>query len=90
MGGDDARASVGDGRTIMASRTCEDCRWWQVQPTETEQGTNTAVGYCRRWPPQRRDNGVGAWPITFQEDWCGEYLHRDDAAYGRDGATRLS
>jgi hypothetical protein len=62
--------------------TCSGCRWWHFHPVEgEEQGGEKAVGYCRRFPPSRRENGVGAWPITFGYDWCGEYAERGEGAW---------
>tara|TARA_R110002167_G_scaffold60368_19_gene170619 strand:- start:1251 stop:1487 length:237 start_codon:yes stop_codon:yes gene_type:complete len=68
---------------MTARLTCADCRWWHFQPTPEgdSREADNAVGYCRRLPPQRRENGVGAWPITFGGDWCGEYVHKDDVSY---------
>lgn len=61
---------------------CADCRWWHFHPTEGAQpGTEQSVGYCRRFPPSRRENGVGAWPITFGNDWCGEFADKSAAAW---------
>jgi hypothetical protein len=63
---------------MTAKFTCSDCRWWHVPPPQEgdDRSLDRAVGYCRRFPPTRRDNGIGAWPITFNNDWCGEYLER--------------
>ena len=68
---------------MTARLTCADCRWWHFQATE-EAGRRDdakALGYCRRMPPERRENGVGAWPITLPTDWCGEYVHKDEVSY---------
>jgi hypothetical protein len=60
---------------------CSRCRWWLFHPTEgAEPSSDQAVGYCRRFPPTRRENGVGAWPITFGNDWCGEYADTSDVS----------
>ena len=66
---------------MTSKSSCSDCRWWHFQATEgQERGSDTAVGYCRRFPPARRENGVGAWPITFGNDWCGEYAEKSEAS----------
>lgn len=66
---------------VTAKFVCSACRWWNYQPTEgAEPNSDQAVGYCRQFPPERRENGVGAWPITFGNDWCGEYGERSEAA----------
>jgi hypothetical protein len=58
---------------------CSGCRWWLFHPREgAEPGSDQSVGYCRRFPPSRRENGVGAWPITFGNDWCGEFTDTSD------------
>jgi hypothetical protein len=76
------RKSWPRGQGAMAVTTkvvCSGCRWWHYHPTEgAEADSEQAVGYCRRFPPSRRDNGVGAWPITFGSDWCGEYADKSD------------
>jgi len=66
---------------VSAKFVCSSCRWWQYHATEgAEPDSERAVGYCRRFPPERRENGVGAWPITFGGDWCGEYAEKSEAA----------
>jgi hypothetical protein len=61
---------------------CAGCRWWHYHPTEgAEPGSEQAVGYCRRFPPARRENGVGAWPITFGSDWCGEFTDKAEVSW---------
>ena len=73
---------------VTAKLVCSNCRWWHFQPTEgAEPESEQAVGYCRRFPPARRENGVGAWPITFGGDWCGEYAEKSEVA-GRVTAQR--
>ena len=51
---------------------CHDCRYWFVED---------GVGYCRRnppspaapTPPPGEDDEHGTWPVTYPEDWCGEW-----------------
>lgn len=65
-----------------AKFVCSGCRWWHFHPTEgDEPSSEQAVGYCRRFPPSRRENGVGAWPITFGYDWCGEFADKNDVSW---------
>jgi hypothetical protein len=67
--------------TLTAKFVCSGCRWWQFYPAEgSDPNSQHAVGYCRRFPPTRRENGAGAWPITFGNDWCGEYADKSEAA----------
>jgi hypothetical protein len=64
---------------VNAKCVCSGCRWWNFHPTEgADRDSDQAVGYCRRFPPTRRENGVGAWPITFGNDWCGEYAEKSE------------
>jgi hypothetical protein len=67
----------------MANKSsCAECRWWQFQAADTDdRQSETSIGYCRRFPPARRENGVGAWPITLGSDWCGEYQERSDTTW---------
>ncbi len=66
---------------VTTKVVCSGCRWWHYHPTEgAEPDSEQAVGYCRRFPPSRRENGVGAWPITFGSDWCGEYADKSDVS----------
>ncbi len=61
---------------------CSACQWWHFHPREGEEASaEQGVGYCRRFPPTRRENGIGAWPITFGSDWCGEYAERTGEAW---------
>jgi hypothetical protein len=67
---------------VTSKFVCSGCRWWHFHPTEgDEPSSEQAVGYCRRFPPARRENGVGAWPITFGYDWCGEYADKNDVSW---------
>ncbi len=66
---------------VTSKFVCSGCRWWHYHPTEgADADSEQAVGYCRRFPPSRRENGVGAWPITFGNDWCGEYAEKSEVA----------
>lgn len=63
---------------------CECCRFW-----EREEDDKIGVGDCRRYPPAmalvqtsdclddewtvRRPAYNGGFPITFEDDWCGEF-----------------
>lgn len=49
---------------------CLHCRWWNAITTTGDMGT------CRRYAPDRHpSDGMSSacWPITFPEDWCGEF-----------------
>ena len=67
---------------VTGKFACSACRWWDLRPIEgVEADSVQAVGFCRCHPPTRRENGVGAWPITFGNDWCGEYAERAEVAH---------
>jgi hypothetical protein len=69
---------------MTAKFVCSGCRWWHLHPTEgVEPDSERAIGYCRRFPPARRENGVGAWPITFGNDWCGEHTDKSEVGQHR-------
>ena len=71
----------GRAMAVTSKFVCSGCRWWHFHPTEgAEPDSEQAVGYCRRFPPARRENGVGAWPITFGNDWCGEYAEKSEVS----------
>lgn len=48
-------------RIDVRVRTCNTCKWWELTD-----GTNLQ-GRCRCKSP-----GFG-WPMTFAEDWCGDW-----------------
>lgn len=47
------------------SNTCDTCQYWDSQSS----------GRCRRNAPSPSfvREGVGIWPSTNHDDWCGEY-----------------
>lgn len=62
---------------------CKQCRFWLNWDSE-----NTNLGECHRFPPRmatRQENGPegmsastirpedGGWPLTYPDDWCGEF-----------------
>jgi len=61
----------------MTKNTCEACRFWDrrkkkapVTPAD-EAPEPVFTSACRIRPPTKSTNG---WPITREDDWCGEYL----------------
>ena len=64
---------------VTAKFVCSGCRWWHFHPTEgADPDSDQAVGYCRRFPPSRRENGVGAWPIDV--DTSGLAAEKDEGS----------
>ena len=59
----------------MVSFRCSDCRWWDHQHA-TLREVPPNYGYCRKHFPviyQRENHYYGGWPLTDQDDLCGEY-----------------
>ena len=55
---------------------CGLCRFWKLMFDDNEQGQ------CRRFPPAN-DANVMRYPVTYNDEWCGEFQRRtdnDDAA----------
>jgi hypothetical protein len=59
-------------------QNCEACRFWRTLPDDDEE----TFGQCRRSAPSpvyRKLEDIGAepsygqWPLTYYEDWCGEF-----------------
>lgn len=53
--------------------TCSTCAWWaQIDDSE--------LGQCRLHAPRPRDHNRDStrWPITAEDDWCGEWDNNDD------------
>jgi hypothetical protein len=49
---------------------CSECEFW-VEPKWV---TRKGLGRCRRYPPSVVvGESSGIWPLTDEEDWCGEY-----------------
>lgn len=49
---------------------CKDCRWWEKD--EVQVGI-PIIGKCRLKPPTYSYlYGLGKWPTTKEDDWCGE------------------
>ena len=64
---------------------CKGCRFWLNWDTE-----DTNLGECHRFPPRMATvtgSGPehlsattlrpvdGGWPLTYPDDWCGEFQH---------------
>lgn len=72
---------------MNVNHVCKKCRFWSTEATDDdESGTR---GECHRYPPlhviatlvmvedesTRNDSnlGVGIWPCTYHDNWCGEF-----------------
>ena len=70
--------------------TCETCRFFE--PHDTPQDNETE-GACRRAPPAMQGQmdlealpvywKCAAWPETFADDWCGEWMASQDDQAGQ-------
>ena len=71
--------------------SCQSCRFWKVLNPEFHDGE--PVGICRRCAPapvqecQVTDgtdddrawfDGTVKWPITFENEWCGQFEPSDE------------
>lgn len=66
----------------MTRPTCKDCRYWYCDD-DTMGVTSSHLRECRRQPPTyyadvnrlpADDNDLfGHWPVTFDDNWCGEH-----------------
>lgn len=59
----------------MVSNECSFCMYWDIL-------YNTdSVGRCRRYTPvinhQQNRRTTGEWPITYENDWCGEFKKKE-------------
>jgi hypothetical protein len=52
---------------------CGDCMYW-VKRQVHEFG-----GHCHKYPPTIWENRHGSFPMTGQEDWCGEFRARKNS-----------
>jgi hypothetical protein len=57
----------------MSEPTCYECRYWDKVTSYPDKRNS---GLCRIHPPVRNDtdNDDWGWPVTYDEDWCGEWV----------------
>lgn len=54
---------------------CETCRFYE----EEDKDDVDAIGMCRARSPQATAYyRTGFWPIVFSDDWCGEYVAKEE------------
>lgn len=58
----------GGGRVGDTPR-CDRCRFWDT----SEFTPPSEYGHCRRFPPPTVTVGEHPWPVTAEDDWCGEF-----------------
>lgn len=52
---------------------CKKCHWWQQYSLPWNADHPDNLGECRRYPPQVNGEQQGAWPLTLEQEWCGEF-----------------
>ncbi len=57
-------------------KCCKNCVYWD----EFDSQDSNKQGYCRRYAPNLRQGEAekGSWPVTFENDWCGDYAPNPD------------
>jgi hypothetical protein len=53
-------------------KCCGSCRYWE-KPGETTVAWNKDLGKCHIQPPNLGEDGVGLWPETKADGWCGKW-----------------
>ena len=59
---------------------CGNCRWWDHTHASLE-GVDEKYGYCRKHYPVvflREGRYYGGWPLTDQNDSCGEHRPKEE------------
>ena len=55
---------------------CDECVYWgNPRPSKSTRG---AMGDCHFSPPRNEDRfvpGYAIWPVTTEDDWCGQFKH---------------
>lgn len=53
-------------------RICNSCCFWDPDPRNTPEHM---TGACHANSPQMpNDSGIGFWPFTKEQDWCGQWV----------------
>ena len=52
-------------------RVCSNCDYWDPDDKPDKYGGN-----CHRYPPEFSNLPLKAFPQTFKDDWCGEWILR--------------
>lgn len=62
--------------SLQPNRRCDTCLWW-VKRTSVDLPGRPHYGLCRRLPPIGTENSWH-WPTTYEQEWCGEWVWRDE------------
>ena len=53
---------------------CETCHWWDGgYANAAAAARDDRLGRCRAGTPKPGPVGLGGWPITKPDDWCGQH-----------------
>ena len=60
----------------MTEEACGDCHFW-------DPNTGVEGGYCRRRSPvcEPRPFAQARWPLTNEDDWCGDFVRAGEPIY---------
>jgi hypothetical protein len=53
--------------------SCKDCCFWEKYDLEEQPHETPDFGECRRYPPTATSDDQQLWPVTHEDDWCGEF-----------------
>lgn len=58
----------------VAIESCSSCKYYQSEIIEDDDVVfESDLGYCRRFPPHKRESALGIFPLVEHDNWCGEY-----------------
>ena len=53
---------------------CHQCVFWIADDSTATNDRPPIKGECHRYPaPMKTDLSFFRWPVTFDDDWCGEW-----------------
>jgi hypothetical protein len=70
------------------TETYRSCRFWRELDRLVDMPSKS-WGVCRRYPPSEKfeddenDMEMGDWPLTWNDQWCGEWQRREFATASR-------
>lgn len=58
-------------------KVCSECFFWIPMPLDIHKPAEAFLGECRRRSPGVNLTGnVAVWPVTENNDWCGDFVVR--------------
>jgi len=65
----------------LVKEICMNCRWWLAQSRDDNYQTDGCpklnVGSCKRYPPKQTHTGKCYSPVTYHDNFCGEFKERE-------------